>query len=419
MRAAALAALLLAAAACVGGAPGPSPRPSPSPTPKAFLGDVKIGALFPLTGPGASAGQDALQGVELAADVLNGGYPNIDLPRLTVAHVVVDRADTNGDAQVAAAPVDRLSSVDPVVSLHGSLDGAATTAASQRAERLGVPFVNGSTAATVLTERRLQWFWRVGPSDRALTETYFQWLKSIEKDHPVRRAVVIQESDATGDEGTRTIKDLAPRYGVDVTEVIVYPPDATDLTAQVLRLSGYGPDALFAFAPVDQATLLLRTMARVGYTPPAILGFGAGFADPRFASNLGAKADGAITRAAWSPEIGQRNPIARAVADTFRARFGRDMTESSARDFEATMTIGAALESADSIDPARLQATLRRTDIGPTIMPWKGIRFDAQGQNSLAGGVIEQLAGGEYHVVYPVDVASTRVAWPLAPLDRR
>jgi branched-chain amino acid transport system substrate-binding protein len=418
-RAAAAAALLLATAACMGGASSPSPRPSPSATPKAFLGDVRIGALFPLTRAGASAGQDALQGVELAADVLNGGYPSIDLPRLTVAHVVVDRADTAGDPQAGVAAVDRLVRVDHVVALTGALDATVTTAASQRAELLGVPFVNGSTVTTALTERGLQWLWRVGPSDRALTETYFQWLKSIEKDHAVKRTVVIQQKDDAGDEATRTIRDLAPRYGIDVTEVIVFSLHATDLTPEVQRLSGYAPDALFVLAPVDAATLLLRTMAKVPYTPPAILGLGAGFTDPRFASDLGAKADGAIARAAWSPEIGQKNPIARGVADTFRARFGHDMTEGSARDFEAMMTLGAALESADSVDPARLQAALRKTDIGQTIMPWKGVRFDARGQNSLAGGVIEQLGGGEYHVVYPAERAATRFAWPLVPLDRR
>jgi branched-chain amino acid transport system substrate-binding protein len=52
-------------------------------------------------------------------------------------------------------------------------------------------------------------------------------------------------------------------------------------------------------------------------------------------------------------------------------------------------------------------------------MGWAGIRFDASGQNSLASGVIEQLAMGQYHVVYPASVASTGVVWPMPPLNRR
>ena len=47
------------------------------------LGTVKIGVLFPLTGTNASAGQDTLHGVQLAAAVLNGQYRRIKLPRLT------------------------------------------------------------------------------------------------------------------------------------------------------------------------------------------------------------------------------------------------------------------------------------------------------------------------------------------------
>ena len=95
------------------------------------------------------------------------------------------------------------------------------------------------------------------------------------------------------------------------------------------------------------------------------------------------------------------------------------MTEDAARDFEAMMTLGAAIESADAIDPGLLRDALRKTDEPRTIMPWKGVRFDERGQNSLASGVIQQLGGGEYHLLYPTEVATTRVVWPLAPLSGR
>lgn len=417
--AAVLTALLLATTACGGGTATPSPSPSASPTAKTYLGDIGVGALFPLSGAAAGSGRDALQGVELAADVLDGIYPSIDLPRLSVGRMVLHSADTQGDAGLGVAGVDRLVGTEHVVALTGALQSPVTSAASQRAEGLGVPFVTGSASATGLTERGYRWFWRVGPSDRMLVETYFRWLKSIESEHPVRKMVVFQEDDATGIEGTRTLKELATSYGIDITEVIVYPVNAADLTSQVLRLRGYAPDALFVFALTRDAALLLSTMAQVGYTPPAVLGFGGGFADPLLVANLGRRADGAITRAAWTPEVAQKNPTARQVAAVFRARYGHEMTEDSARDFEAIMALGAAIERADSVDPAVLREALRRTEIGRTIMPWNGIRFDERGQNPLASGVVEQLSGGEYHLLYPAGVATTRVVWPLPTLTGR
>ena len=46
-------------------------------------------------------------------------------------------------------------------------------------------------------------------------------------------------------------------------------------------------------------------------------------------------------------------------------------------------------------------------------MPWDGIRFDENHQNTGARGTVEQLINGRYHVVYPNDVAKTSVRWPL------
>ena len=406
-----LATVLVLAIACGGGAGGGQP--------KAQLGDIKVGALFPLSGSVASSGVDALHGVELAADVLNGKYSNIDLPKLTVGKIVIDSADTQGDAQIGSSDVDRLVTSDKVVALTGAFQSAVTVTASQRAERLGVPLVNGSSSSTALTERNFQWFWRVGPSDKTFADTYFKWLKSIEKDHPVKRAVVINENDQFGNDGQKVVNELASQNSVQIVDNIVYPFNSTDLTSQVQKMRQDNPDAVFVFAFINDLTLLMKTMAQLGYTPPAMLGFGAGFVDPKFVPNLGAKADFSITRAAWSLEVGQKNPTAKAVADAFRQKYGQDMTENSARDFEAMMTIGEAIESAGSTDPAKLQAALKKTNITKTIMPWKGIKFDSSGQNSLASGVIEQMTGGQYHVLYPSEVATAKVTWPIPPLSSR
>lgn len=410
-QAAILLGLVLSIAACGGGGGGGGP--------KASLGEIKIGALFPLSGSVASSGIDALHGVELAADVLNGKYPKIDLPKLTVGRVVIDSSDTQGDAQVGGSDVDRLVNSDKVVALTGAFQSAVTVTASQRAERLGIPMVNGSSSSTALTERGFQWFWRVGPSDRTFADTYFKWLKSIEKEHPVRHMVVINENDQFGNDGAKVIQELAPQYGITIADDVVYPFNATDLTSQVQKMRQDNPDAVFVFAFINDLTLMLKTMAQLGYTPPVILGFGAGFVDPKFVPNLGTKTDAAISRAAWSLEIGQKNATAKAIADAFRLKYGQDMTENSARDFEAMMTLGGAIESAGSTDPIKIQAALKKTNITRTIMPWKGIRFDSKGQNELASGVIQQLTAGQYHVLYPSELASAKVLWPIPPLSSR
>ncbi len=83
------------------------------------------------------------------------------------------------------------------------------------------------------------------------------------------------------------------------------------------------------------------------------------------------------------------------------------------------MTLGLAIQAAASTDPEKIRTALKNLDVAKTIMPWKGIKFDDKGQNTLASGVIEQLINGEYKVLYPTEVASTKVTWPMPSLSGR
>ncbi len=47
------------------------------------------------------------------------------------------------------------------------------------------------------------------------------------------------------------------------------------------------------------------------------------------------------------------------------------------------------------------------------IVPWKGVKFDATGQNIEATPVIQQIQGGHYVTIYPFDVAAAPAIWNL------
>ncbi len=47
------------------------------------------------------------------------------------------------------------------------------------------------------------------------------------------------------------------------------------------------------------------------------------------------------------------------------------------------------------------------------IMPWKGVRFDETGQNTLGQGILVQIIGGQYKKVWPFELASQEIVWPM------
>ena len=407
-----LAAVATVAMACGGSDNGGSQSSS-------NLGEIKLGVLQPLTGPNASQGQDVLHGTQLAADILNGKYPEVGIPKLTIGKITIDASDTQSNPQIAASEVDRLVRTDKVAAIIGTYQSATTLTASERAERVGVPMICGSSSSTALAERGFKWFFRVGPSDRTFAETYFAWLKSIQAQHPVKKAVIFHTNDQFGNDGAKVIAEVASKNGTQIVDDISFQGNATDLTSQVQKIRSDAPDAVFTLAFTNDSILFTKTLAQLGYTPPAILAFGAGWIDPTFITALGPAANFAITRASWASQGGEKNPTAKRVAELFQKNFSQPMTENSAREFTATITAGEAIQQAGSTDPEKIRTALRNYKQTKTIMPWKGIKFDANGQNEQAEGVVEQMVNGKYELLWPADSATTHLTWPMPALNGR
>ena len=113
--------------------------------------EVKIGVIYPLTGPGAAVGAELRNALELAADVINNGAPGIadlpfsagkGLPNLKGAKIKLVFADHQANPQIGATEAERLITQEKVVAIVGAYNSAVTATASQVAERAGIPFLN-------------------------------------------------------------------------------------------------------------------------------------------------------------------------------------------------------------------------------------------------------------------------------------
>ncbi|MEO3745795.1 ABC transporter substrate-binding protein [Plantactinospora sp. B5E13] len=386
--------------------------------------EVKLAGLWPLSGPNATQGTDVLHGAELAVDVVNNDHPGLalplgpgkGLPGLGGAPVKLITGDTQGKPEIGAGEVDRLVTSEKVAAVIGSYQSGVTLTASQRAERLGVPFVNEASSSVALTERGLKWFFRTGPTDETFARSMFDYLKARQAaGEQVRTVGIFHSNDQFGNDGAGVTEKVAAEVGLPVTVNVAFDPTAADLGSQVAQVRGKNPDVLFVLAYTDAAIKLMKTLDQLDYHPPALLAYGSGFADPAFVTGLGALADGASSRAAWSGEIAEKRPAAKTVADLFQQRYGAPMTENSARAFTAVLALAQAIDNAKSVEPAKIRDALRALDIPgeQTIMPWTGIRFDDKGQNTGAAGVVEQMIDGRYRVVFPAELSSVQPVWPM------
>src|ERR1700758_2164185 len=149
---------------------------------------VKIGAIFPMTGNAASAGIHAKYAIEVALDIINNAHPELaDLPLgknaglagLGGAKVEVVFADNQGSPATGQNQALRLISEEKVVALTGAYQSGITLTASAIAEKYGIPFVNGESVASNLTERGFKWFFRVTPVAADFAKLYGEFLADM------------------------------------------------------------------------------------------------------------------------------------------------------------------------------------------------------------------------------------------------
>jgi branched-chain amino acid transport system substrate-binding protein len=424
VRVLAAAVVVLAAAACTSRQPDNG---------SAAVGEVRIGVLAPLTKENKAAGTEAVRGAQLAAALVNGeegpirlaGVGTTGVAGLGGAKVAILPADTRSDPQRGADEATRLVDREGAVALVGAYDAAVTESVSALSERLRVPFVNGDSSADFLTENGRDWFFRTGPEDRTFGEAFFS---ALQQATPGRKVAVLYANDRPSSVIASLIRELATEGGYQVVgrpgrkDDFRFQPGGADPAPAIQQVRAQAPNAVFLVAsrPGD-ATQAIKTFGALNYTPPGLLAFGAGFAEPGVLHAAGRDGLGVLYSAAWSREVASRNPAAKPVMDLYEARFSAPMTEVAAGSFTAVLALVRAIDQARSVDPQRVRAALLNLDIPgrDTIMPWNGIRFDVKHQNVGASGVVEQAVQEDtFRVVFPAELAADRTVWPLAAARR-
>jgi len=386
--------------------------------------EVKIGVLYPLSGPVAQVGIDAIAAVKTAVEIVNEGADlplplakGKGLPGLGGAKVSVVIVDHQGKPEVGQSETERLITQEKVHAIFGTYFSSVTAAASQAAERAGIPFVNAESSQPALTQRGLKYFFRTSPTDETFSQLMFAFLKDFgaKSGQKFESISVFHEDTAFGTDSAKVQERLAKENNIKVLEKITYKAQTTSLTSEVQRLKAANADVLMPSSYTSDTFLLLRTAKELDYNPKLIVAQNAGFTDPTFLPTLGKDAEGAITRSPYNSDLAGRIPLLEKVNVLFKKHSnGRELSDVPARVFTGFMTLMDALNRAGSTDPEKLRTALAATDIPPDqlIVPYLGVKFDANGQNTLVRPILMQVQKGKYCTIYPFELASCEVLYP-------
>lgn len=378
---------------------------------------MTVGAIYPF-----ATDPDARAALATATDIVNTPHPGLEalplgagqgLPHLDGAKIAIDFADDLANPSAAEAQALRLITRDHVAALIGAGWSGETLAATALAERHGMPFLVPDAQAPAITGRGFKFVFRTTPLASDDAKAYAQFLVALKgQGTAIATVALVFENSEFGRSVESPLRDALSTAGVTVAE-IAYPANAADLSATVAALRAKKPDAALFISHTADAILLVKTTQNAGYKAPVEIGDDTGFSDPRFVNAVGNLAQGLIGRSVWS--AGREGSATATINTLYAARRGHALDDRSARIMQGFLVLADAIDRAGSTDPAAIQKALQATDLQPAqlIVGYNGVKFDATGQNTVAGTYLTQLQGRRYVIVWPAASAARKLELPF------
>jgi branched-chain amino acid transport system substrate-binding protein len=389
---------------------------------------IKIGTIFPLTGPVASAGQRCQAAVQTAADIINNKYPNIKVPLankeglLDGYKIVLVHADSQGKADVGKAEAERLLNQEKVWALIGSYNSAVSKPASFVAERMKKIFMCGSSSSAALTQRDMKYFFRMAPTDATESVDFIETLKWLneKKKARIKTVGVIYENSEFGKNASSEAKKAAAAGGFKVVADVPFTPGATNLNSEVQTLKKSKPDAVLGAVLGADYTLWVRTMKQQAWLPKIIVNYCSGYQDPVITKQLAGDVEHFMGSSGYSPQFASLMPAVAAVEEIFKKKTnGVPFDGNSIQEAVALLVLGQAIEKAGSLDPDKVVETLNANTWDSPLSLGGKVAFAKGGQNIKAKSVVTQLQNGEYKRIYPENMADAKIVFPMKPWSKR
>ena len=403
--------------------------------------EIKIGVIYPLTGPAAAAGRELRAGAELAAQIANGVYDKIDMTMaknagiksLGGAKLKLIFKDHQGNPQLGADLAKKLILDEKVVGILGCYYSSVTKTVSAVCERYGVPMINGTSTSPTLTKRGFKWFWRTTPHDKWFTKDLFELLVGLTKGKvkgvkavpkaEIQKLAAACEKTEWGSNVSIEIKNFAKEYGFDLAANILYAAKSPDLSSEVQSMIAAKPGAMLFASYASDAILMVKTLKSMKAKSNLIWGQDAGFDKPEFRA-LGADIEGILTRSVFLPSVVKVKKVSGQVNELFKKKNGVDLDGASARSFTGLQTWVYVLEKAASTDPKAIQKACNEINIpgDQLVVPWAGVKFEnvggETGQNVLGMGLIGQYQMQKdgkigLEIVYPFNLATADMIYPI------
>jgi ABC-type branched-subunit amino acid transport system substrate-binding protein len=244
-----------------------TPTPPQACVPAAFdeAREIKIGAILPLSSPGALLKGFAMQtALNIAVAELNesGGIRGLPVRLITY--------DSAGQPDQAAAYARRLVMEDCVAAITGLYHNQAAFAVAEKAAALDMPLIIAGATADNVTAAKFPQVFRIAPTDTLLANMPAKWLAEVgdyNQDGMLFVVPIIDSRTADSAHWQRMqagLDEFAIRY--EVLPVDLPSSDFSSVIARIVTMD-HLPDALFIYAGGEDALEMHEQILASGIGP--------------------------------------------------------------------------------------------------------------------------------------------------------
>jgi branched-chain amino acid transport system substrate-binding protein len=377
---------------------------------------VKVGAVFPLSGPQAPLAKQEYAGVQIARDLVNadGGVDGAPIELIT-RDLVSESDATSRVADLKARGV---------TAVLGAYSSSLSMPVSAAAQDAGLLYWEAGAVADQLTGRGYPLVFRVGASGSNLGTMSSHFAAEVLAPRLNRapsqlKMAIVHNLDAYPSSVAAAVSQQATRESFQVVTSVVYDAHAPDWASVLDQVRAAQPNILVLASYIADGVDFRHAMLKSGLHVDAFIGSTMAQCVPDFGAMLGADAIGvfAADRPPSGFNPGALTPTGKSTYERFsagyRREFGSEPTEEALAGFGAAWALfHYVMPHARDLSALAMAATAQGLDLpAGTLANGAGIKFastaEAMGQNTRAASVIWQWQGVRHSVtVYPTVFAT-------------
>jgi len=396
--------------------------------------DIKIGAIYDLTGPFAGGGSKPAQiGNKIAIDMINerGGVEG--------HKIVAIFADAQSKIDVAINEAERLlneQKVDVLMGVYSSAQCVPMSAKVDAAKKF--LWMNVCISSAVFKDKNLQYVFRPTIHSDQYGEASCSFLRDwskpkLNKDPKDLKVAIIHEDGPYGVGVATSSEAKCKEFGMQVVHKEAYSATTTDLSAMVSKLRRAQADVILHTGYNPDITLFLRQAKEAGLKFNALIGHGAGYSqidklyetfkdDVNYLLDVDPAPAQLFDPKTLAPGLGD---LTAEMVKRYKAETGaQEVPPHTSMGFNNTWifltdVLPRAIKKYGGWDPEALRKAALDTDIpiGGTIQGY-GVKFfkpgtPMAGQNERSIAVVMQFVDGKTTIVWPKEIKTAEPVFPL------